>query len=82
MIERWIKNEVTLKRWRRFRKIKRSIVSVWIFSFLLFISITAEFWANSKPIFLYHGGSLYFPISKTYNPSVLVLKDLLRTIVN
>jgi microcin C transport system permease protein len=69
MIEGWIKNELTLKRWRRFKRIKRSMVSVWIFIFLLFLSATAELWANSKPIVMNYQGSVYFPVFKHYDPS-------------
>lgn len=68
MIEKWIKNDLTLKRWKRFKKIRRSMISVWVFIFLLFISATAEFWANSKPIALSYQGDLYFPIFKRYGP--------------
>jgi microcin C transport system permease protein len=69
MIEKWIKNELTLKRWKRFRSIKRAVASVWVISFLVFISVTAEFWSNSKPIILKYESSVYFPVLKTYHPS-------------
>lgn len=69
MIERWIQNDLTLKRWRRFKKIRRSMVSVWIFAFLLIVSATAELWANSKPIVLSYDGEIYFPVFKRYGPS-------------
>lgn len=75
MIERYIKNDLTLKRWRRFKKVKRSIVSAWLFVFILMLSVTAEFWANSKPLILSFHGSLYFPIFKTYHPSVFGQMD-------
>ncbi len=70
MIERLLKNELSVKRWRRFKRVKRSIVSLCILIFLLFISATAEFWANSKPIILHHQGTTYFPVVKRYDPSV------------
>ena len=69
MIERWIKNDLTLKRWRRFKRIKRAMASLWIFVAILFLSITAELWANSKPIILKYSGSIYFPVYKYYHPS-------------
>jgi microcin C transport system permease protein len=70
MIERYVKNELTLKRLKRFKSVKRAVWSVWIFAFLVFLSITAEFWANNKPIVMTHQGSVYFPVLKTYHPSV------------
>lgn len=70
MIESRIKNDLTLKRYRRFKKLKRSVVSVWIFIFLLFLSLTAEIWANSKPIIMKYAGQYYVPIYATYHPSV------------
>lgn len=69
MIERWVKNELTLKRIRRFKSIKRAAFSVWVISFLLFLSVTAEFWANSKPIVMKYNGAVYFPVVRTYYPS-------------
>lgn len=70
MIERWIKNDLTLKRIKRFKSIRRAVWSVWVFLFLIFLSATAEFWANNKPIVMSHQGSIYFPVVKTYHPSV------------
>ena len=70
MIERYVKNELTLKRLKRFKSVKRAVWSVWVFAFLVFLSITAEFWANNKPIVMTHQGSVYFPVLKTYHPSV------------
>jgi len=70
MIEKRIKNELTLKRWRRFKSIKRAMISVWVFAFLILLSATAEFWSNNKPIVLGYQGSVYFPVVKTYHPSV------------
>ena len=74
MIERFIKNSLTLKRWRIFKSRKLSWISLWVFVFFLFISMTAEFWANNKPIVLFYQGSLYAPIVKKYLPGDLGLK--------
>ena len=75
MIERWIKNPLTLKKWRIFKSRKTGWFSLWVFLFFLFLSLTAEFWANSKPLVLSYQGSLYFPILKTYHPETFGLKD-------
>jgi len=79
MIERLIKNDLTLKRYRRFKAVKRSVLSVWIFILLLFLSLTAEFWANSRPIFLKFQGHLYIPAVRTYHPSVFGIEDAFVT---
>lgn len=68
MVEKFITNPLTLKRYRNFKKIKRSAISVWIFGFLLLLSATAEFWANSKPIIMKFKGEWYLPVYKTYHP--------------
>lgn len=71
MIEKYlIKTEITLKRWRRFKKIKRAVWGSWTFAFLIFLSVTAEFWANSKPIVMGYNNSIYFPAVKDYHPSL------------
>ena len=75
MIERLIKNPLTLKRWRIFKSRKTSWISFWLFLFFLFISLTAEFWSNRKPLVLYYQGSLYVPILKNYSPEKFEIKD-------
>lgn len=79
MIERLIKNDLNLKRWRRFKKLKRATISTWILMFLLFLSLTAEFWANSMPIMMSYQGSLYFPVIRTYHPSEFGQTDIYVT---
>lgn len=75
MIERFIKNDLSLKRYRRFKSVKRSVISVWILLFLLFLSVTAEFWANSKPIILSYQGRVYVPVVSDYHPSLFGRED-------
>ncbi len=69
MIERWAKNELTLKRIRRFKSVKRAVWSVWVIIFFLFLSATGEFWANSKPLVMKYNESIYFPVLKSYYPT-------------
>lgn len=75
MIERWIKNPLTLKRWRIFRSRKLSWISFWLFFFFLLLSLTAEIWSNSKPLVLSYHGSFYFPVFKNYSPDTFGVKD-------
>ncbi len=79
MIESWIKNPLSLKRYRRFKNQKRAVISTFILLFLMFLSITAEFWSNSKPIVLGYNGGIYFPIIKTYHPTKFGQTETLYT---
>ena len=50
-------------------KLKRAQISLWIFSVMLFFSVTAEFWANNKPLLMSFNGEIYAPIFKDNHPS-------------
>ena len=77
MIEgRLITNELTLKRYRRFKRNKLAVFSSWIVILLLFFTATAEFWANSSPIVMKYQGELYVPLIKTYHPTVFGREDI------
>jgi len=76
LIESRIKNELTLKRYRRFKRDKVAVFSVWALLFLFFISFTAELWANNKPHFMYYQGQFYAPIVKDYHPTVFGREDI------
>lgn len=69
MIERLIKNDEGLKKWRRFKSRKLAVASVWIILISCFISFTAEFWANSKPLYLRYNNQTFFPVFVNYHPS-------------
>jgi microcin C transport system permease protein len=69
MIERWVSNELTLKRIRRFKSIKRAVWSLYLVLFLVFISVTAEFWASDKPLIMKYNGGVYVPVVRTYYPT-------------
>jgi microcin C transport system permease protein len=75
MIGRFIKNDLTRKRYKRFMSLKRSVVSIWILGFLLIMSATAEIWANSKPLLLKFQGHWYVPVFQTLHPSVFGVQD-------
>lgn len=64
-----ITNELTRKRYRRFKRDKIAVFSVFVIAGLLFLSLTAEWWANSKPHFMKYQGKLYAPLIFTYHPS-------------
>lgn len=79
MIERFIKNEDSLKKWRRFKARKLAVVSCWLLLAACFFSFSAEFWANSKPLLFKYNGSTYFPVINSYHPSTFGIEGDLVT---
>lgn len=75
-IEKRIKNELTLKRYRRFKRNRLAVVCSWMLLALVFLSLTAEFWANSKPIIMKYQGKIYAPIIFTYHPTAFNRDDI------
>jgi microcin C transport system permease protein len=69
MIENLLKNEDSLKKWRRFKSHRLAVISSWLIGLSLCFSFTAEFWANSKPLYLKFNGKSYFPVAVDYHPS-------------
>ena len=80
MIEKFLKNTESLKRWKRIKSDRKTIVSAWIFLFFLFLSVTAEFWSNNKPLIMSYNQKLYFPVLVYYHPSDLNLETSLNTV--
>ena len=61
MIEKYlIKNELTLKRYRRFKKRKLAVASVWALLFSVALTFSAGFLANSKPLYISYKNKTYF----------------------
>lgn len=77
MIESLIKNDETLKKWRRFKSRKLAVLSAWVMGICCFLSFTAEFWANSRPIVMRYQEKIYFPIFADYHPTDLGIKSSL-----
>ncbi|MDH3604966.1 MAG: peptide ABC transporter permease, partial [Candidatus Tectomicrobia bacterium] len=78
MIEARIKNELTLRRWRRFKANRRAVAACWILVLLIILSLTAELWANDKPLILSYQNQGYYPIFKFYHPTVFGRTDILQ----
>lgn len=66
MIEKWIKNDLTRKRWRRFKKHKFACISAIIVFVLTSMTFFSPLIANSKPIVMSYQGKVYFPVFKDY----------------
>ncbi len=78
MIEKRIKSEETLKKWRAFKSHKTGYFSVWLILIMCFFSFTAEFWANSKPVYLSYQGKSFFPVVKDYAVSEFGITDTMQ----
>ncbi len=76
LIEGRIKNDLTLKRYRRFKRNRVAMVSVWLLSILFFLSFTAELWANSKPHIIKYDGRIFFPLVFDYHPTEFGRDDI------
>jgi microcin C transport system permease protein len=72
----FIRNELSLKRWRRFKRNKTAIISAWVILIITFFSLTAEIWANSKPLIMKYHGQIYTPLFVEYHPSVFDRTDI------
>ena len=59
-------NPLTVKRLRRFKRLRRSYLSFWAIIVLYSIGLFAEFLCNDRPIYVQFGGESYFPIFRYY----------------
>ncbi|MBL8006775.1 MAG: ABC transporter permease [Ignavibacteria bacterium] len=58
----------------QFRKNKLAMISMYIVVFLVFLALTADFLASSKPLYAVYNGETYFPVVKDYLNSMGVSK--------
>ncbi|MCR9204738.1 MAG: ABC transporter permease subunit [Halobacteriovoraceae bacterium] len=68
MIEKMLSNNLSVKRWRRFKARKSAFISTIIFLLMVLATIFAPMIANNKPIYMSYKGNSYFPVFKTYSP--------------
>ena len=71
-----IRNELTLKRWHRFRRNKLAMASVFVLAIFFFFSFTAELWANNRPHVMSYKGHIYAPLFFDYHPSAFGRDDI------
>lgn len=76
MIKIFSKHEA-LEKWNVFKRRKMAYWSLIFFIVSCFFSFTAEFWANSKPLYLKHHGESYFPVFKDYTAKDFGITDAL-----
>lgn len=77
MIERMIENELTLKRWRRFKARRTAVASGILMLVMLLLTLIAPMISNSKPLYLNYKGTSYFPVFKEYHPKDFGITDSL-----
>ncbi len=58
----------------QFRKNKLAMISMYIVIFLVFLAVTADFLASSKPLYAVYKGETYFPVIKDYLNSAGISK--------
>ena len=75
MIERFIKNDLSLKRWRSFKKRKLAVLSCVILFLMILGTLVAPMLANSKPLYLKYQGKSYYPVLKEYSPKEFGITD-------
>lgn len=57
---------ISQRRWQSFKANKRGWWSLWIFCFIFFLSLCAEFIANDKPLIASYKNQLYYPVFTDY----------------
>jgi len=65
-----IKDTLTHRRWRAFKKNRRGYYSLFLFLFLFGTSLFAEVLSNDKPLLVNYKGHLYFPLINRYPETV------------
>lgn len=68
MIEARIQNELTLKRWKRFKSRRSAFISAIIMIVMIIMTFIAPILSNSRPLYLNYKGESFFPVFKTYYP--------------
>ncbi len=58
----WNPSPQTRDAWRRFRRMRRAIVSLWILGALFIVSLFSEFISNDRPLLAGYNGRLFFPV--------------------
>lgn len=64
-----VKNELSRKRYRRFKRDRVAVISVWVLLVMFFFSFTAGLWANNRPHIMSYNGKLFFPLVQDYHPT-------------
>ncbi len=77
MIDRFIKNELTRKRWKIFRNSKTAMTSSILLLLLVIATFISPLIANNKPMLIKYQGVTYFPMLKEYSAETFGITDSL-----
>ena len=75
MIESRLKNELSRKRWKIFKKNKSAVFSAVMLIFLIVLTFLSPFIANNRPLIVKYQGQTYFPIFKDYSAETFGVTD-------
>ena len=67
MIQSVLKSPLAIKRFKRFKEIKRAYISLWVLVIIYFLSLFSELICNSSPLYVRFEGKSYFPVFKFYS---------------
>jgi microcin C transport system permease protein len=70
-----LKNDLSRRRWKLFKRQKRSVFGVVAILVLCFFSFSAEFWSNSRPVLMRYQGEVHVPVVREIHPSELGIAD-------
>ena len=65
-LARTLRNPVTVKRLRRFRRRRRAWCSLWILAALFVVSLASELLCNDRPLLVRFNGRFYSPVFRFY----------------
>jgi microcin C transport system permease protein len=65
-VKRPFLSPISQRRWANFKANRRGVWSLWIFGFLFFFTLGAEFIANDKPLLMSYKGEILSPVLVAY----------------
>lgn len=77
MIEKLFKNDLSKKRWRRFKARKSAFYATVVFLSMVVATFVAPLIANNKPLYLSYQGKSFFPAMVDYHPDEFGIKNTL-----
>jgi len=70
-----LKNDLQRRRFRLFKKQRRSVFALFALVVLSLLSFSAEIWSNSRPVIMKYQGQIWIPVLREIHPSELGIQD-------
>ncbi|MCD6224350.1 MAG: ABC transporter permease subunit, partial [Deltaproteobacteria bacterium] len=70
MLEKILKNPLTLKRLQRFKEVRLAYIALWILVILYLLSLCSELLCNNVPIYIRFNGNSFFPVFEFYSEDI------------